>query len=173
MNNRVRSVIPPRRLLHWQAGGSSSISVWKQLRVSTQPARGLRSLSGELALSSHIPYRLHCFYSFLPSFFFHFLAACSSRMFVCHRVLWVGSSRFVCLVSGCWICEESQSGAQDGGDTCGFWRDWSMMPGLILRCIVIYYHKGPLAFKVLPLSPPAVYRSQSITASEDCWALAD
>lgn len=61
MNNRVRSVIPPRRLLHWQAGGSSSILVWKQLRASTQPARGLHSLSEEQALSSYIPTHLHCF----------------------------------------------------------------------------------------------------------------
>lgn len=79
MNNRVRSVIPPGRLLHWQAGGSSSISVWKQLRVSTQSARGLHSLSG--ALSSHIPLHLHCFYSLLT--FFLFLAFYSSCMFVC------------------------------------------------------------------------------------------
>lgn len=79
----------------------------------------------EWRTGSFITYTLSSsLFLFLPSFlFFHFLAACSSRMFVCHRVLWVGSSRFVCLVSGCWICEESQSGAQDGGDTCGFWRD--------------------------------------------------
>lgn len=52
MNNKVRSVVPPRRQLLWQAGGSSSILVWKQRRVSTLPARGLHSLSGEPALSS-------------------------------------------------------------------------------------------------------------------------
>lgn len=76
MNNRVRSVIPPRRLLHWQADGSS-ISAWKQLRVSTQPARGLHSLSGKPALSSYIyslivtvfiPFFL--FFLFLSSLFF-------------------------------------------------------------------------------------------------------
>lgn len=88
MNNRVRSVIPPRRLLHWQAGGSSCISVWKQLRVSTQPARGLRSLSGEPALSSHIPSHLHCFYSLLP-LSPPILHACSYVI-----VLRVGSSLF-------------------------------------------------------------------------------
>lgn len=69
MNNRVRSVIPPRRLLHWQAGGSSSISVWKQLRVSTQPAGGLHSSSGELAVSSFLTPRPCCLYSVLLSFF--------------------------------------------------------------------------------------------------------
>lgn len=73
MNNRVRSVIPPRRLLHWQAGGSSSISVWKQLRVSTQPAGGLHSSSGELAVSSFLTPRLCCLYSVLLSFFKFFL----------------------------------------------------------------------------------------------------
>lgn len=73
MNNRVRSVIPPRRLLHWQAGGSSSISVWKQLRVSTQPAGGLHSSSGELAVSSFLTPRLCCLYLVLLSFFKFFL----------------------------------------------------------------------------------------------------
>lgn len=46
-----------------------------------------------------------------------------------------------------------------------------MMLSPSLHCIVIYYHKGPLAFKVLPFSPPAVYGSQSITASEERWQI--
>lgn len=42
------------------------------------------------------------------------------------------------------------------------------LQSLHLHCIVIYYHKGLLAFKVLPFSLPTVNRSQSIRASEDC-----
>lgn len=35
----------PQRLLHWQPGGYGRILGWKQPRASTQPARGLHSLS--------------------------------------------------------------------------------------------------------------------------------
>lgn len=86
MNNRVRSVIPPthppppRRQLRWQAGGSNSISAWKQQRVSTQPARGLSFLRGELSLSSHaliftfhpLPVFFFILFLFFSVFFSHF-----------------------------------------------------------------------------------------------------
>ena len=146
---------------------AQAASVWKQLRVSTQPARGLHSLSGEPALSSYIyPCHRHCFV--FPFFLFS-----SSCVFVRSTLFCVGSS---CLVCGCSICEGGRS--QAGGEHVGFfffffWRVTSMMLSPSMHFIVIYYHKGPLAFKVLPFSPPAVYGSQSITASEDRWALAD
>lgn len=42
-----------------------------------------------------------------------------------------------------------------------------------LHCIVIYYHKGSLAFKVLPFGPPAACGSQCTSVSEDCWVPED
>lgn len=57
---------------------------------------------------------------FPPSFFSLFLAVFSSCVFVCNRLLFVGLSCFERLVSGCWICKESQSMSQDGGTHVGF-----------------------------------------------------
>lgn len=55
---------------------------------------------------------------FPPSFFLFLQSILYACLYVVcgSRLLRVGSSCFVCLVSGCWVCEESQSGTQD---TCG------------------------------------------------------
>lgn len=92
---------------------------------------------------------------FISSFlFFIFLqSVLHACLYLRECLMWDHHVWCLCLVRSFWISEESQSKAQDGGDTCGFFVGliYSAKSDFALCCI-IYYHKGPLAFKVLPLN---------------------